>query len=136
MKTIKTAKTITIGLFTLCTIALSNATFAGSTTENPTELKYLGKVNEHPVFQLNLNNNEDGAYFINIVDENQNVLYSEKVQGSNLSRRYQLAIDRADLEAPGFGVTFRVTSAKTHKTQVYKVSTQTKVTENIVVAEL
>lgn len=136
MKAIKTIKMITLGLFTLCTIGLSNAAFAGNTSNSPAELKFVGKVNDRPVFELNLNNTEAGEYFINIKDENHNVLYSEKVNGANLSRRYQLDVNQSDLESPGFGVSVEVTSAKTHKKQVYKISTQTKVTENIVVAEL
>lgn len=136
MKAITKTKMITMGLFTFCAIGLSNATFAGVTTGNPTELKFVGKVNERPVFELNLNNSEAGEYFIYIKDENNNVLYSEKINGSNLSRRYQLDINDADLSDPAFGLSVEVTSAKTHKTTVYKISTQTKVTQNIVVAKL
>ena len=135
-QTFKTTKMITLGLFTLCVMGLSNATFAGVKTDNPAELKFVGKVNNHPVFLLNLHNDESGQYFVDIKDENNNVFYSEKLEGANLSRRYQLAIDQADLTAPGFGVTIEVTSAKTHKTTVYKISSQTSVTQDIVVAKL
>ncbi len=132
----KTTRMITMGLFTLCTMGLSQATFAGLKSENPVELKFIGKIKNRPVFELNLNNNEADQYFINIKDENSNVLYSEKVKGENISRKYQLDIDEADLNSSSFGVTVEVTSAKTHKTQVYKISTHTSVTENIVVAKL
>ncbi len=132
----KTTRMITMGLFTLCTMGLSQATFAGLKSENPVELKFIGKIKNHPVFELNLNNNEAEQYFISIKDENANVLYSEKVKGENISRKYQLDIDEADLNSSSFGVTVEVTSAKTHKTEVYKISTNTSVTENIVVAKL
>jgi len=131
MKTIKSTKTIVMGLFTLCTMGLINTTFAGIKPTDPAELKFIGKV-----FQLTLNNQENGVYYVNIKDENHNVFYSEKISGVNLLRRYQLAVDDADLNAPGFGVSVEVTSAKTHKTQVYKISTQTKVIKNIIVAQL
>jgi len=136
MKTIKSTKTIVMGLFTLCTMGLINTTFAGIKPTDPAELKFIGKVDEHPVFQLTLNNQENEVYYVNIKDENHNVFYSEKISGVNLLRRYQLAVDDADLNAPGFGVSVEVTSAKTHKTQVYKISTQTKVIKNIIVAQL
>lgn len=136
MKAIKTTKMITMGLFTLCSMGLTNATFAGTKTDTPSSLKFVGKVNDRPVFQLNLNNSESEQYFIDIKDENNNVLYSEKVKGANLSRRYQLDVSDADLASAGFGVKVEVTSAKTHKTIVYKISSQTKVSENIVVAQL
>jgi len=133
---IKTTRMITMGLFTLCIMGLSQATFAGVKTGNPVELNYIGKIKNHPVFQLNLNNNEEEEYFISIEDENYNVLYSEKVKGVNLSRKYQLDIDEADLNDPGFGVRVEVTSAKTHRTEVYKISSKTSVISNIVVAKL
>ena len=134
----KTTRMITMGLFTLCTMGLSQATFAGLKTDNPVEFKFIGKIKNHPVFQLNLNNNEAEEYFIRIKDENYDVLYSEKVKAkdANFSRKYQLDIDEDDLNAPGFGVTVEVTSAKTHKTQVYKISSHTTVNENIIVAKL
>jgi hypothetical protein len=132
----KTTRMITLGLFTLCTMGLSQATFAGSKTDNPVELKFIGKFKNRPVFQLNLNNNETDQYFINIKDEYNTVLYSEKIKGENISRKYQLDIDDADLNSSTFGVRVEVTSAKTHKTQVYKISSHKSVTENIVVAKL
>jgi hypothetical protein len=132
----KTTRMITLGLFTLCTMGLSQATFAGSKTDNPVELKFIGKFKNRPVFQLNLNNNETEQYFINIKDEYNTVLYSEKIKGENISRKYQLDIDDADLNSSTFGVRVEVTSAKTHKTQVYKISSHKSVTENIVVAKL
>ena len=135
-QTIKSTRMIAMGIFALCTIGLSNSTFANAKTGSPAELKYVGKINDQPVFQLSLNNDESGMYFINVKDENNNILYSEKVTGANLTRNYRLDVDDEDLHSLGFGVTFEVESAKTHKKEVYKVSTQTKVTENIVVAKL
>ncbi len=134
----KTTRMITIGLFTLCTMGLSQATFAGLKTGDPIEFKFIGKIKNNPVFQLNLNNNEAEEYFITIKDENYDVLYSEKVKAknANFSRKYQIDIDEADLNAFGFGITVEVTSAKTHKTEVYKISSHTTVNENIVVAKL
>ncbi|MEO8415828.1 MAG: hypothetical protein ABI472_19350 [Ginsengibacter sp.] len=135
-QTFKTTKMITLGLFTFCVMGLSNTTFAVVKTDSPAELKFIGKVNNNPVFLLSLHNDEAGAYFVSIKDESSNVFYSEKLEGADLSRRYQLDIDQADLTAPGFGVSIEVTSAKTHKTTVYKISSQTSVTQNIVVAKL
>ena len=135
-QTIKATKMITVGLFTLCTLGITNATFAGTKTDAPAELKFIGKIKNQPVFELNLNNDASDEYYINIKDANYNVLYSEKIKGENLSRKYQLDVDASQLSDPAFGVRVEVTSAKTHKTQVYKISSQTSVTENIEVAKL
>ncbi len=135
---LKTTRMITMGLFTLCTMGLSHATYAGVKNENPIEFKFIGKFNNNPVFQLNLNNDGAEGYFITIKDANNTVLYSEKVKAAdvNYSRKYRLDIDEADLNAYGFGVKVEVTSAKTHKTQVYKISSLTTVKEDIIVAQL
>ncbi len=133
---LKTTRMITIGLFTLCTMGLSQATFANVKADDPVELKFIGNIKNQPVFQLNLNNNEAAEYFITIKDEDLNVIYSEKVEGINLSRKYQLAIDESDLKSSAFGVRVEVTSVKTHKTEVYKISSSTRVIENFEVAKL
>jgi len=134
----KTTRMITMGLFSLCTMGLSQATLAGSKTDNPVEFKFIGKTNNQPVFQLSLNNNEAEDYFISIKDESHTVFYSEKVKAkdANFSRTYRLDIAEEDINAPGFGVTVEITSAKTHKTNVYRISSQTTVKESILVAKL
>ncbi|MEO8765307.1 MAG: hypothetical protein ABI416_13505 [Ginsengibacter sp.] len=134
----QTTKMITMGLFTLCTMGLSQVTFAGEKAGNPTELKFIGKFKNHPVFELNLNNPEAEEFFISLKDENNVLLFSEtvKAKNANFSRKYQLDIDDYDLSTAGFGVTVEVISAKTHQKQVYKISSQKTVNENIVVAKL
>lgn len=137
-QTMRATKMIAMGLLTLSTLGLSNATFAGVKTDNPAEIKFIGNVKDNPVFQLNLNNEDGGEYYIRIKDANNNVLYSEKLNAkdANYTRNYRLAVDEDEVSAPGFGVTFEVTSAKTNKTQVYKISSQTSVKKNIVIAKL
>ena len=137
MKTaIKTTKMITMALCVLCMSALTNATFAKTSSKDPGQLKFIGNNQNQPVFRLSLNNEEAGEYIIKIMDADYNSLYSEKVKGTNLSRSYQLDIDEADLSSYGFGVRVEVSSAKSHKTEVYKISSETKVTSNIVLAQL
>ena len=135
-QTIKKTRMITIGLFTLCTMGLMNVTFAGVKNNDPVELKFIGKINNRPVIQLNLNNKEAGEYFINIKGMNYHILYSEIVNGKNLSRIYKLNLDDDDLMAPGSAVRIEVTSAKTHETEVYKLNTMTGAAENVVAYKL
>ncbi len=134
----KTTKMIAMGLFTLCTIGTSHAAFAGLKTAAPIEFKFIGKVNDHPVFQLDLNNNEAEEYFISIKDENNTSLYYEKFMATepNFSRKYRLDFTEDDLNAPAFEVIVEVTSMKTHKTQVYKITTHTTVSEEITVGKV
>jgi hypothetical protein len=137
-QTMNATRMITMGLLTLCTMGLSQATFAGTKPGNPVELKFIGKIENQPVFQLNMNNSEAEEYYVSVKDENNTLLYSEKVNArdANFSRKYQLDINEDDISSPGFGVTVEVTSAKTHKTNIYRISSQTTVNENIIVAKL
>jgi hypothetical protein len=128
-------KMITIGLFALCTLGLSSTTSAGATTGDPGELTFVGKVRNHPGFQLDLKNENTEEYLISIRDEGRNVIFSERIKGIHLSRKYQLAIDEADLGSPAFGVRVEVMNIKTHKTDVYKISSKTRVVENIEIAK-
>ena len=127
---------IAMALFALCTMGLSVPTFAGIKTGNPIELKFIGIKDSQPIFQLRLNNSENGLYLISIKDASQNVLFSEKVKGIDIVRTYRMDIDSDDSESPSFGLKFEVTNLDTHVTQEYKVSSETHVTNNIIVAKL
>ena len=137
-QTIKTTKTITMGLFTFCTLGLTHPTFANAKKETPIEFKFIGKINNQPVFQLTLDNDASEVYYTTLKDQNNDVIYSEKVKAKdvNYTRKYQLNINEDDLNASEFGVKVEVTSAKTHETQVYKISSPTDVHEDIIVAKL
>lgn len=127
---------MTLGLIILCTMGLSQTSFAGVSNNEPVELKYVGNVESQPVFQLDLNNEEADEYVINIKDAGSNLIYSEKIKGANLLRTYRFAMDDADFKSADFGLRFEVTSTKTHKTQVYEISSNTQVIEKIVVVKL
>ena len=121
-QTIKSAKMITMGLCTLCVMGLTNVAFAGANTENPVEVKYIGTIKNQFNIELNLNNKEAGAYFVNIKNMNYHMLYSEIVKGTNLSRIFKLNMEDDDLNSPDFKVRVEVTSEKTNKTEVYIIS--------------
>ncbi|WP_315820997.1 hypothetical protein [Paraflavitalea speifideaquila] len=75
------------------TLAFSNNTLANG-EKNPKsssiELKFIGEYESQPVFQLNLNNVEEDEFSITFRDEFGNVLYSGKVKGSNISKKFML----------------------------------------------
>ncbi len=135
---IKLTKMITMGLITFCAMGLTNATFAGSTTNDPIEFKFIGKVNDQPVFQLNLDDKKGEEFFISIEDENNFLLYSEKLKVTEaaFTRNYRLDVNSSDMNDAGFGIKVEVTSALTQKKEVYRITSHTTVRENIVVAQL
>lgn len=136
-RTNKTTRNIALGFLSLCIMGISTPAFAGLITGDTTELKYIGKNEGDPVLQLNLNNSENARYLISIKDYENNQLYSRKVSGINISRTYRFAINEDDdLKSDPFGITIEVTDLDTKTSKVYTVSSQTKVTQDFVVAKL
>ncbi len=127
---------VAIALVALSTIGTSTTALAGKTPNDPIELKYMGKAENQPVFQLNLNNTEEKEYFISIKDENGKVLYSEKVKGANVTRNYRFDINEFDATSPDFGITLEVSTDKSHKAEVFHVKSTARVVENFEVAKL
>src|SRR5262245_26709709 len=88
------------GMFAIALLAL---TFAFSTVtlandeegknNHVTELKFIGNVENHPVFQLNLTNNDEDEFTVIFRDEYGNVLYTDKFKGANLSKKFMLKSD-------------------------------------------
>src|SRR6266498_1022229 len=92
----KTA-TRTYGLFTILLFALilacTTVTLANDGDKNKqhiTELKFIGNVDNHPVFQLNVNNSEEDEFVVTFRDEYGNILYTDKFKGSNITKRFML----------------------------------------------
>src|SRR5678810_405497 len=54
------------------------------------EIKYLGFQNRNPVFEILTNNLKADNFLITIRDGEGTVLFSEKLSGKNLSRKYRI----------------------------------------------
>ncbi|MFT3844025.1 MAG: hypothetical protein QM725_03155 [Lacibacter sp.] len=87
MKT--TVKSAVIGLFTLAAVTFGLDVKAGNETPGA-ELISAGKLNNQPVFQLNINNKENAKYAVVIKDDAGDVIYQEVLTGVNISRKFQL----------------------------------------------
>ena len=134
-KAIINAKKITIVLMIIFTITFSQTGFAFK-NENPVELRFVENIKDHPLFQLRMHNTEEEEFLIKVKDGSGNVLYSETLKGINISRRYLLDIDQEDMYDIGFNLRFEVTRIKNNETQVYNVTRNTQVVQNILVAKL
>ncbi len=133
-KAISKTRTITAGLIILSIMGFTQPAFSTEKNDNPVELKFMGKKNHGPVFQLNMNNTEAEEFLIKVRDGEGNLLYSEKLKGKNISRRYQVAIDPEFYEE--FNVRFEITSVKTHETLIYNVANSRRAVDNIIVDKL
>ena len=134
-KTMNNYKMIAMGLATVLTLGLSNATFANSTPDVPSALKFMGNFNSQPVFQLELNNDAKAEYVITVRDGEKKILLSETIKGEKISRRYKLDAEEMSLIA---GTTFQVTNKLTKESSVYviEVNTNRTVVENTIITKL
>ncbi len=60
------------------------------------ELKYLGVLQNQPVFQLNLNSAKEEVFAITIKDQSGEVLYAERLKTKTFVRTFRLDIDNLD----------------------------------------
>jgi hypothetical protein len=74
------------------TLAFSTPTMAndGEKGDHKTELKFIGNMENQPVFELNLANKEEDEYTVIFRDENGNVLYNDKFKGAGLNKKFML----------------------------------------------
>jgi hypothetical protein len=133
MKTLKNLGIMAIALVAF-TFAFSTTTLANDEggTKNVTELKFIGNLENQPVFQLSLNGAEDDEYSITFRDEYGNVLYADKVKGSNITKKFLLKAE----EIGDATLNVVVKAKKTGKTEVYTINRSHRYVEETVVAKV
>src|SRR5262245_59698393 len=109
-------KAILIGTFAMMGVAFSNAVGAQEKTNATIEVKYLGFRDNNPVFEIFMNNSQTDLFVITIRNDEGDLLYSEKLKGKNISRKYRIDTDDEITEG---GLRFEVRSVKSNKTEIY-----------------
>ncbi len=110
----------------------SAQSFAGIKEEGPAEFKYIGTTNDQPVFLLNLHNADADEFVITLKATSGEVLYSEKVSGKEIERKYRFTTDEID----NGGITVEVTSKKNKSKIVYAAKRQSHTIEDVVINQL
>ena len=128
-------KAIIVALMAIISTSFSNPVSGMDKKSDPpgVEIRYLGFVNKNPVFEITTGNAQADNFFITIRDEAGTVLYSEKLSGKKLSRRYR--IDTEEEIADG-GLRFEVRSVKSKKTDVYIVGVNENITREMAVTRI
>jgi len=128
-------KAIIVGLMAIVSTAFGNPVSAMDKKSDPpgVEIRYLGFVKKNPVFEITTNNEQADNFFITIRDEAGTVLFSEKLSGKNLSRRYR--IDTEEEIADG-GLRFEVRSVNSKKTAVYTAGISENITKEMAVIKI
>ncbi len=111
-------KAIFIGMMAFISTSFSNPLSAMDKKSDPPviELKYLGFLDKNPVFEIILNNVQADNYYITIRGESGTTLYSEKISGKNISRRYRIDTEE---EISDGSLRFEIRAGSSNKTEVY-----------------
>ena len=127
----KNYKTLAIALFAAFSVASTGNVMANGDVKTKTaiDLKFIGNVENQPVFQLNINNTEDDEYIVTFRDEQNNVLYSGKLKGINITKNFQLSSE----DGADNAMSVEVKSKKSNKSEVYKINKTRSFTEEIVI---
>lgn len=137
MKTAINKRTLTtLALMAICSVGFTQIQVATTPKDTAIQFKLLGNVDNEPLFGLTLNNSEKEGYVISVRDEDNEVLFTEILNGDKLSRKYKLDINEDEVDYSRFRVTFEITSRKTNKTTVYNITKTHREVEDILVAKL
>ena len=70
--------------------------FDGTKDTPVVSLKYLGLVQNQPMFQLDLNSVEETDFYVSIKDQYGQVFYTEKIKAKNFTRNFRLDTENPD----------------------------------------
>jgi len=93
------------------------------------EFRYIGSKENQPVFLLNVENAEEDEYTITFRDKDGHVLYSDRLKGSNITKRFMLNTNEIGTNE----LRVEIRSKKNNLEQLYKIgTTQSLVTETVI----
>ncbi|MCW3108198.1 MAG: hypothetical protein JWQ09_2704 [Segetibacter sp.] len=110
----------------------ANAAEKNSGKATPYELKYVGKLQEHPIFQLDVENSLKEDVYIRLEDEVGNNLYADKFNEKNFSKKFQFDIS----DGISTKIKMILISKNSRQTQVFEINNVQKLVENVVVTKL
>lgn len=109
-----------IAIFLLVGTAVAN-----DKQTSPVEFRYVGNVERHPVYQLNINGQDSEEYYISFSDQAGNVLYSSNTKGG----KFMINVDEVGNEV----ITVTISSRRGNKQHVYTIKrSQNVVEENVI----
>jgi hypothetical protein len=125
-------------IFSIALLALT-LTFSTTTLANDeegknshvTELKFIGNLQNQPVFQLNLTNIEEDEFVVTFRDQYGNVLYTDKFKGANLTKKFLLRSEEL-----GDATLNVIVKSKKGATEVYTINRSHSYVEETVVNKI
>jgi hypothetical protein len=96
------------------------------------EIKYLGSVDNQPVFQVTFDNLKQENVNVSISDENGVELYGEKFREKRFSKKFKFE----KLDTDPFKLRFTLTSDSEKLSQVFEVNTKVWTVQDVVITKL
>jgi len=112
----------------LTTTIFAGEKFGGGPSAN---LKYIGIVQNNPVFQLDLTSAEVKNYTIAIKDLEGNTLYKENIKAKDFTRKYALDVDYIDDEV----LKVEVYADKNSKPEIFTIKRNAKFVEEATISK-
>ena len=128
LKSILTSAILASALF----INSANAAEKNSAKATPYEFKYVGKIQEQPIFQLDVVNLQKEEVYITLTDEAGNLLYTDKFNEANFSRKFQFDL----CEGVGTRIKMTLVSKSIRQSQVFEINNIQTMVENVVVTKV
>ena len=123
---------LAIALVTTFSVAFLSPAFAIDEKKViPVDLKFVGNIENQPVFELVFTNADENEYTVVVRDENNTVLYRDNVKG-NVTKKFMLNIE----ELGNTAIQFEITGKKTDKTVIYEVNKNSRLIEDIVINKM
>jgi len=128
-------KAIIIAVMAFISTSFGNPLSAMDKKSDPpvVEIKYLGFKEKNPVFEIIINNIQVDDYYITVRGESGTALYSEKVSGKNISRKYRIDTEEV---IPEGGLRFEIRAGSSNKTEVYVAGTTESITREMAVNKI
>ncbi len=135
MKKVTTKNRVAIiALVAAISTAFVNPLMASTKTDPPAvEVKYIGLKDNNPVFEVAINTKKTDNYYVSVKDEAGEILYSEKLQGTTLSRKYRIDTEE---EIKAGGLIFEIWSANTNKTEIFTVGVTETIKRDVAVNKI
>jgi hypothetical protein len=123
-------RVLAIAIVASFTVALATPALANDEKKPiPVELRFVGNLQEQPLFHMVFTNQEVTEYTITVRDSYNNVLYKDVVKGGNITKKFLLNTD----ELGGVALTFEVTSKSYEKPVVFEINRYSRFVEDVVV---
>ena len=101
-------------------------------SDPPLQVKYIGSLDEHPMFQVDFLNESEEIYFFSIKDPDGDVLYTEKIKDKKFSKKFKWV----NTELNSDKLILSLSNEKGQKTQLFEMNTNFRSYQDVVITKL